>query len=105
MNEIKTDAANVNNGKSPWFGTLKAQGNAASLLAEMKFQDFIDARNKLSMQVTSAYYPLYELHEWINVEQENVSILESYKTIATKKATNTAIKITNQLLPIVKRPK
>jgi outer membrane protein TolC len=35
--------------------------------------------------VASAYYPLYELNDWIRIEQDNISILETYKTIATKK--------------------
>ncbi len=69
----------------PWFGTLKAQGNAAALQAKAKFQIFIDARNKLFYKVASAYYPLYELKHWIRVEQENISILKSYKIIANQK--------------------
>ncbi|MCF8357942.1 MAG: TolC family protein [Prolixibacteraceae bacterium] len=72
----------------PWFGTLKAQGNVAALMAEAKFQSFIDARNRLYLQVASAYYPLYELNDWIRIEMENISILESYKTIATQKFKN-----------------
>ncbi len=72
----------------PWFGTLKAQGDAAALLAEAKFQNFIDVRNKLYYNVSSAYYPLYELKELIRIEQENIRILESYKTIATHKFEN-----------------
>ncbi|MEA1886094.1 MAG: TolC family protein [Bacteroidota bacterium] len=72
----------------PWFGTLKAQGNAAALRAEAKFQSFIDTRNKLYFQVASAYYPLYELKDWIRIEQENIRILESYKTIAAQKFKN-----------------
>ncbi|MEY1638644.1 TolC family protein [Tenuifilum osseticum] len=72
----------------PWFGTLKAQGNVATLTAEAKFQSFIDARNRLYFQVASAYYPLYELKDFVRIEQENISILESYKTIATQKFKN-----------------
>ena len=72
----------------PWFGTLKAQGNVAALMAEVKFQSFIDARNTLHFRVASAYYPLFELSDWIRIEQENISILESYKNIATKKFEN-----------------
>ncbi len=72
----------------PWFGTLKAQGDAAALMAEAKFQSFIDARNKLYFQVASAYYPLYELRDWMRIEQENIKILESYKTIANQKFKN-----------------
>ncbi|MDF1573346.1 MAG: TolC family protein [Bacteroidales bacterium] len=72
----------------PWFGTLKAQGNAAALMAEAKFQSFMDVRNKLYYRVASAYYPLYELKNWIRIEQENIRILESYKTITNQKFKN-----------------
>lgn len=72
----------------PWFGTLKAQGNTATLMAEAKFQSFIDARNKLYFRVASAYYPLFELKKWVRIEQDNISILESYKNIANQKFKN-----------------
>ena len=72
----------------PWFGTLKTQGDVAALMAEAKFQGFIDARNKLYYQVSAAFYPLYELHELISIEQVNISLLESYKAIAAKKFAN-----------------
>lgn len=67
----------------PWFGTLKAQEDAATLFAEAKFQVFLDARNKLFYQVSAAYYPLYELQQLIDIENENVEILQSYKAIST----------------------
>ncbi|MDD3556873.1 MAG: TolC family protein, partial [Proteiniphilum sp.] len=44
--------------------------------------------NRLYFQVASAYYPLYELKDFVRIEQENISILESYKTIATQKFKN-----------------
>lgn len=66
----------------PWFGTLSAQKDAASLLAEAKYQEFLDARNKLYYQVAASYYPLYELEKLISIEAENQRILSSYKEIA-----------------------
>jgi outer membrane protein TolC len=72
----------------PWFGTLKAQGDAVALMAEAKYQSFLDTRNRLYYQVAAAYYPLYELQQWKEIEDENIAILESYKTIATKKFEN-----------------
>ena len=69
----------------PWFGTLKAQGDAAALLAEARFQEFLEARNKLWYRVAAAYYPLYELRQVIRIEQENIEILSSFKTIASAK--------------------
>jgi outer membrane protein TolC len=67
----------------PWFGTLKAQEDAATLMAEAKYQEFLDARNKLYYQVSALYYPLYELQKLISIEEENQRILSSYKEIAT----------------------
>ncbi|MGB0430976.1 MAG: TolC family protein [Bacteroidia bacterium] len=67
----------------PWFGTLKAKEDVATLLAEAKYQEFLDARNKLYYQVSAAYYSLFELYALIEIEKENQRILTSYKTIAT----------------------
>lgn len=72
----------------PWFGTLKAKGDIAALLAEAKFHTFLNYRNKLYYQLAAAYYPLYELEKWKQIEQENIAILESYKTISTSKFEN-----------------
>ncbi len=72
----------------PWFGTLKEQGTAASLIAEAKFQSFLDAQNKLYFQLAVAYYPLYELNKWQEIEAQNAEILQSYKNIATKNFEN-----------------
>lgn len=72
----------------PWFGTLKASGDVATLNAEAQYQVFLEARNKLYYQVAAAYYPLYELEKWIELESDNAEILESYKTIATTRFEN-----------------
>ena len=72
----------------PWFGTLGAKADVAALSAEAKYQTFLDARNQLFFQVSAAYYPLYELHQWQQIEQENIEILEAYKSIANTKFRN-----------------
>ncbi len=72
----------------PWFGTLRLQGEAASLLADARYQEFLDGRNKLYYQVASAYFPLVELKRQIEIEAENIRILTSYKEIATVKFQN-----------------
>ena len=72
----------------PWFGTLKAQEDVATLMAEAKYQEFLDARNKLLYQVAAAYYPLFELKRLVEIENENISILTSYKDIASVKFQN-----------------
>jgi len=74
----------------PWFGTLRAKGDAAMLMAEAKYQAFLEARNKLYFDVAAAYFPLYELQQLQEIEQKNIKILESFKTIATRKFENGA---------------
>lgn len=72
----------------PWFGTLEAQENAAALFAEAKYQAFLDARNQLFFKLAAAYYPIYELKQWMEIEKENLDILQTYKNIATAKFEN-----------------
>jgi len=78
----------------PWFGTLGAQSDVASLTAEAKYQSFLDARNQLYFQVSAAFYPLFELNRWKQIEQKNIEILEAYKSIAN-------IKFKNGMAPMV----
>lgn len=72
----------------PWFGTLSAQEDVATLLAEAKYQEFLDAKNTLFRQVSEAYFPLQEMYEMIQIEKENGKILELYKKVATSKFEN-----------------
>ncbi|GBF20582.1 outer membrane efflux protein [Arenibacter sp. NBRC 103722] len=72
----------------PWFGTLKAQGDVATLMAEARYQSFLDTKNKLYFEVSTAYFPLYELREWMKIEERNIAILESYKSISNSKFKN-----------------
>lgn len=74
----------------PWFGTLKLRGDVASLLAEAKYQEFLDARNLLYSEVSAAYFPLLELHELIHIEKENLEILSTYKSLANSRFENGA---------------
>jgi len=72
----------------PWFGTLKARGDAATLQAEALYQVFLDARNRLYFQVAEAWYPLYKLRRWKELERENIQIFKSWKNMATQKFEN-----------------
>lgn len=72
----------------PWFGTLSAQGDATALMAEAKYQNFLEMKNKVFWQVATAYFPLYEWQENIRVEKDNIALLESLKRIANTKFEN-----------------
>lgn len=71
----------------PWFGTLAAKRDVATLEAESKYQIFLNARNELYFKVKSAWYPLYEVERKLLLEMENKEILSSYKRLS-----NTAFK-------------
>ncbi|WP_057936108.1 TolC family protein [Algoriphagus resistens] len=81
----------------PWFGTLQAQQDVASLQAEVKYQEFLDAKNQLYNQLAAVYYPLLETHELIAIEQENLRILETYYSLATSKLENGTGSLTDAL--------
>lgn len=66
----------------PWFGTLKARENAANLMAEAKFQSYLNSQNELIFEVKSAYAELYALSEVIEIKEKNLEILESYRELA-----------------------
>lgn len=66
----------------PWFGTLKERGDVATLQAEASYIRFVDAREKLFMQVKSRYYQLWEISRLIVLEEENLEILKTYEDLA-----------------------
>ncbi|NJW53155.1 TolC family protein [Salinimicrobium oceani] len=65
----------------PWFGTLKARENVAGLMAEAKFQAFLNTRNEILLEVSRQYFILYALEQQLQFQQENLEILQSYKDL------------------------
>ncbi len=72
----------------PWFGTLRAQGDASTLMAEASFQRYVDDQNKLRFQVAKAYYPLVEIDQLLSIQEETLMQLKSWKSLATAKYEN-----------------
>ncbi|MAM19644.1 MAG: TolC family protein [Christiangramia sp.] len=66
----------------PWFGTLSARTNSADLMAEAKFQEYLNTREKVFMQVKNAYADIYEAFGTIAAKNENLEILDSYRDLA-----------------------
>ncbi len=69
----------------PWFGTLKAKEDASVLMAEAKFQQYLDVRSELFFEIKSIYAELYALEETIQVQEDNLEILNSYRELALSK--------------------
>lgn len=66
----------------PWFGTLQAKEDASVLMAEAKFQNYLDLRNQLFFEIKSVYAELYAIEETIQLKKENLSILDSYRELS-----------------------
>lgn len=81
----------------PWFGTLALQKSAASLEAEALYESFKSVRNELILKVKEAYYPLYELEQSIRINQENLKILETLKTLTITQFKNGSGKLSDVL--------
>ena len=81
----------------PWFGTLKEQRNAAALNAEIAFESYKIERNELRLKVKELYYPLYELDESIRLNEANLEILKTFKTLAISKFQNGNGKLSDAL--------
>lgn len=66
----------------PWFGTLKAKGNVLALQSEANFQEFLDQKALLELQVAEVFYPLVELKSLKKLEQERLKLLHSTYAVA-----------------------
>ena len=72
----------------PWFGTLAAKENAANLMAEAMFQNYVDTKNEVVFNVKKVYAELFELQRMISLEEENLTILNSYRELSLSKFRN-----------------
>ncbi|MDX1585673.1 MAG: TolC family protein [Balneolaceae bacterium] len=69
----------------PWFGTLNARGDAAAKMAQARFESFQEARNRLFYEVQKKWYRLYHIDQNIDILRENVSILETFESLAIRR--------------------
>lgn len=69
----------------PWFGTLEAKKHAANLMAEATFQKYLDSKNDVYLKIKKSYAELYEINTMIQLEEENLQILNSYRELALSK--------------------
>ncbi len=67
----------------PWFGSLSARGDAVAAMAQADYLQFIDAREKLNREVKTQYYRLWQIQEFISLDQQNLMVLQSYEKLAT----------------------
>ncbi|MFT5369386.1 MAG: outer membrane protein TolC [Candidatus Latescibacterota bacterium] len=66
----------------PWFGTLDAAKDEASLMAKTKFNAFRDAKSSLFYEVKTTWYALYLIEEEHRIMGENLQIMQTLETLA-----------------------
>lgn len=66
----------------PWFGTLGAQERVAAERAKARLQAFEDAKLDLFREIKVTYNELYYLQAAMDITEENLRLLESFKGIA-----------------------
>ena len=66
----------------PWFGTLDAQQKVAAERAKIKLHLFHVAKMELYRDIGITYNDLYYLEEAIEITQENLELLASFKSIS-----------------------
>jgi cobalt-zinc-cadmium efflux system outer membrane protein len=66
----------------PWFGTLDAQERVAAERAKARLQAFEDAKLALFREVKVTYNELYYLQVAVEITEENLELLKSFKSLA-----------------------
>ncbi|TDN95350.1 outer membrane protein TolC [Salegentibacter sp. 24] len=87
----------------PWFGTLEAKQEAANLLAEAKFQEYLAMRAGLFSEIKQAYAELFAIKGTIVLKQENLDILDSYRKLSLSKFRSGSSKMVNVLRVDIKQ--
>ena len=62
----------------PWFGTLSAKKDVASLMAAAQFEQFRNKRALLTLEVKTAYYKYLEVLELLEIHRQNFSLVKSH---------------------------
>ncbi len=81
----------------PWFGTLSAKKDVASLMAAAKFEQFRNRQALLAFEVKTAYYKYLEALELLEIHRQNLSIVKSHSNMAKIAYSNGKVKNTEVL--------
>ncbi|APS38706.1 hypothetical protein AO058_07315 [Salegentibacter sp. T436] len=87
----------------PWFGTLKTKKEAADLLAEARFQEYLAMRADLFFEIKKAYAQLFAIEKTIALKEENLDILDSYRELSLSKFRSGSSKMVNVVRVDIKR--
>jgi len=66
----------------PWFGTIESRKEYAGSIVSVEDANLEIAKRKLELNVSQVYFDLYELEEKLGILQQNINLLEVYRTMA-----------------------
>lgn len=69
----------------PWFGTLGDRADAATRMAQAKYETFEEAKSSLFNEIRDAYYNLYFTKQAIRITRENLEILNTFRNLVLVK--------------------
>ncbi len=81
----------------PWFGSLKAKENTAIQAAKAKYEIFNQTKTTLFLNVRTSYYTLYYIQKSIQITEDNLEILKSFKKLAAVKVETGKASATDEL--------
>jgi len=66
----------------PWFGTVQSRKDYAGSLVSVEEVNLEIERRKLKLEVSQRYFDIYEIEKKVGVLQQNIDLLEVYRTMA-----------------------
>jgi len=66
----------------PWFGTIQSRRDYAGSMVDIEEVDLEIARRQLKFEVSQRYFDIYEIEKKVGVLQQNINLLEVYRTMA-----------------------
>lgn len=66
----------------PWFGTLKAAKDEASMMAKAKLEEFNTLKADLFFRVEASWFQILKYDQQIKLQSENIKLLETLEQIA-----------------------
>ncbi len=81
----------------PWFGSLEAKRDAASNMANSKYEVFENSKSNLFFEVKTSYYNYYFTEKAIQITKENIEILRIFKNLSLVKIENGNASIVDEL--------
>jgi outer membrane protein TolC len=83
----------------PWFGTLKAGKDEASMMAKAKYEEFNSSKAELFYRVKSSWYQLMKYDREIALVNENLEMLKSIEKVAIVKFQSPVSDVPSQPMP------